>query len=837
MPTAVQTFDLATGWRFRRTDEGDDAWMPVEKVPTVVHLDLINNKKIPDPFLGTNELDVEWIGEHSWTYEKTFNGPFISDGSSVYLLFEGLDTFATARLNDVTILESDNMFLSHRVDITAALKPSAVNKLVIDFDSALLRGRELQKQHPDHKYVAFNGETSRLCVRKAQYHWGWDWGPVLMTAGPWRPVRLEVSSTHIDSVRIDYDVVKDLSFITGSVVVNVEGPADEITLVVSHGDEEVLRTSQEAINGTNTVDFDIDHPLLWYPYGYGEQSLYQFTVQATFQGTTCDTWRSKTGFRKSELIQEADEHGESFYFRVNNIDVFCGGSCWIPADSLLPRIGPEKYRSWLELMREGNQVMIRVWGGGIYEDDIFYDICDELGILVWQDLMFACGVYPVWPELKDSIEAEARDNIRRLRHHPSIVIWAGNNEDYQVQEQCHLEYDYDNKDPEAWLRTSFPGRYYYEHLLPAVMEEEAPGTQYWPGSPFSNGKLSSDLTAGDLHQWNVWHGIQEKYQRFDQIGGRFNSEFGMAAFPVLQTIKRFVTNEKDLYPQSRVLDFHNKADGHERRIGAYVLENFHNSSNLATWAYLTQLAQSEALTYAYRGWRCQWGENRRCGGALVWQLNDCWPATSWSIVDYDLRKKPSFYTIKRALLSLAVGVQREHHDWSVCHARPAKTSSYKVWISSSLQDNVSVDLELRFISINTGKEVKPAVTRNDIIVTSNGTTDVLAGEVDNIAEEDHVLAARIFQNSVCVSRDVDWPQPLKYLCFENRRVKVETFSGGISITSERPTKGLVIEESDEYSLSDNCLDIMPGDCQVVNVRMSTPRLPKLGIQYLGMDQA
>jgi beta-mannosidase len=248
---------------------------------------------------------------------------------------------------------------------------------------------------------------------------------------------------------------------------------------------------------------------------------------------------------------------------------------------------------------------------------------------------------------------------------------------------------------------------------------------------------------------------------------------------------------------------------------------------------LTQLAQSEALTYAYRGWRRQWGENRRCGGALAWQLNDCWPATSWSIIDYYLRKKPSFYAIKRALLPLAVGVQREHHDWSVCHARPAKTSSYKVWISSSMQNEVNVDLELRFISIDTGKEVKSAVTKN-IVVTSNGTTDVLAGEVDNIAEEDHVLAVRIFQNGVCVSRDVDWPQPLKYLCFENRGVKVETFTGGVSITSERPTKGLVIEDSDEYTLSDNCLDVMPGDCQVINVRMSTPRLPELSFRYLGM---
>jgi beta-mannosidase len=262
---------------------------------------------------------------------------------------------------------------------------------------------------------------------------------------------------------------------------------------------------------------DSVNPNLWYPAGYGEQSLYSLTVHALHRDMTLDTWEKKTGFRNSQLVQTRDDHGESFYFRVNNIDIFCGGSCWIPAHSLLPSLTSETYRNWLQIMIDGNQVMTRyvflydvgaeltlqrVWGGGIYEDDTFYDTCDELGILVWQDFMFACGAYPFWPAFSDSIQAEAKDNIRRLRHHPSIVIWTGNNEDYQVQEQCHLEYDYSNKDPKKWLETSFPGRYYYEHLLPSIMEDEAPDAQYWPGSPFSNGKLSSDLDVGDVHQWN-----------------------------------------------------------------------------------------------------------------------------------------------------------------------------------------------------------------------------------------------------------------------------------------------------------------------------------------------
>ncbi|RGP80679.1 beta-mannosidase [Fusarium longipes] len=831
MATAAQITDLATGWKLKRTDESNDAWLPVEKVPTVVHLDLLRNEsrflRIPDPFLGTNELIVEWVGEHSWTYETSFQGPTTSNNALVYLLFDGLDTFAKVQLNGTTILESDNMFISHRVDITNLLRPCEANILSIEFDSALLRGRMIEKEHPEHKFICFNGETSRLCVRKAQYHWGWDWGPVLMTAGPWRPVRLEVSHTHIDDVFVHYNVSDDLSTVIGKVRADVRGLADEIVIILSYGNEQIFHVSKAAEQGTNVSQFELFKPNLWYPAGYGKQSLYSLTVHALYQGTVLNTWEKKTGFRKSQLVREKDDQGESFYFRINNVDIFCGGSCWIPAHSLLPSLTADNYRSWLQIMIEGNQVMTRVWGGGIYEDDTFYDTCDELGILVWQDFMFACGVYPYWPSFSESIQTEAKVNIRRLRHHPSIVIWAGNNEDYQVQEQCQLEYDYNNKDPKKWLKTSFPGRYYYEHLLPSIMEDEAPGTQYWPGSPFSNGKPSSDLDVGDVHQWNVWHGTQEKYQRYGEIGGRFNSEFGLAAFPVLKTVKEFVFDHEDLYPQSHVVDFHNKADGHERRIATYVMENFRISSDLASWVYLTQLAQSEAMTYAYRSWRRQWGEARHCGGALVWQLNDCWPATSWSIVDHFLRKKPAFYAIKRSLSPIAVGVQREHHDWSVCHARPKKSSSYKLWISSSLQHETHVDVELRFLSIDTGEQVKPTIKKANVTVAQNGVTNILSGVIDNTTEKIHVLAARVFQSGVCIARDVDWPQPFKYLSFANRGIKVAAKPGKFVVSAEKPTKGFVVEELDGCSLSDNCLDIMPGDSQIINyTERKDPQKPR-----------
>lgn len=255
--------------------------------------------------------------------------------------------------------------------------------------------------------------------------------------------------------------------------------------------------------------------------------------------------------------------------------------------------------------------------------------------------MFGCGNYPTWPSLLKSVEAEAIDNVKRIRHHPCLTIFAGNNEDYQVQESSGLTYDYPDKNEENWLKSDFPARYIYESLLPKVMAAELRSVPYHPGSPWGDGKITSDPTVGDMHQWNVWHGTQEKYQIFDSLGGRFNSEFGMEAFPHIATIKTFVEDPKDLYPQSHVLDFHNKADGHERRIATYLVENVRTATSLEAYIHLTQLIQCEALMFGYRGWRKQWGEGRHCGGALVWQLNDCWPTTSWAIVDYYMRRKPA----------------------------------------------------------------------------------------------------------------------------------------------------------------------------------------------------
>ncbi|KAI4721452.1 putative beta-mannosidase [Aureobasidium sp. EXF-10727] len=834
---ALLVHNLEESWEFKQTDSTH--WMPVKTVPTNVHLDLIANDVIPDPFLGFNELKCEWVADKSWTYRTKLPdvGP-PGDGQIHELVFDGLDTFATVKVNGKVVLESDNMFVPYRVDVTKKLKDGNANILEIDFRSALLEGRKIKDAHPEHKWVGFNADMARLATRKAQYHWGWDWGPVLMTCGPWRAVRLETSHARISDMRVDYDLNESLDDVVVNISVATERSSEaDVKIAIRSGKDVIFeKTVSVDSKGIAKADFHIAHPKLWYPHGYGEQSLYTCEALLVLNGHNVHSCSRRTGIRSGELIQEPDAVGKTFFFRINGIDVFCGGSCWIPADSFTPRITKEKYRSWLQTLVDGYQVMIRIWGGGIWEEDIFYDTCDELGILVWQDFMFGCGNYPAAiKEFRDSVEIECVAQVKRIRHHPSIVIYAGNNEDYQVQEQCGLTYDYADKDPENWLKTDFPARYIYEKMLPEVIATHSPHVPYHPGSPWGDGLISSDQTVGDMHQWNVWHGTQEKYQIFDTLGGRFNSEFGMEAFPHIDTIKYYVTDPAELYPQSHMIDFHNKADGHERRIATYLIENFRTTdTSLEAYIHLTQLSQSDALMYGYRGWRQQWGQKRHCGGALVWQLNDCWPVTSWAIIDYFQRKKPAYYAMRRVLAPIAVAVKRAHHDWSVVHARPAKTSPYECWVSSnSTKEVTATKIELRFISIATGKEIKAALVRKEVKITANGTTIIFDGEIDNEKEEPHVLAARIWIEEQVVSRDVDWPQPLKYLNMKARGVKVIFDQGKITVTSEKPTKGLVFEEREGVLVNDSAVDIVPGDEQVITVKGLKPGDSPLNWRYYG----
>jgi beta-mannosidase len=579
--------------------------------------------------------------------------------------------------------------------------------------------------------------------------------------------------------------------------------------------------------------------------------LYQVKATLLEGDTEIDAVTKKIGLRRAELVQRPlkDQPGTSFFFEVNNIPLYCGGSDWIPADNFIPRITPERYRDWVKLVADGNQFMIRVWGGGIYEEQAFYDACDEQGILVWQDFMFGCGNYPAWPEMLQSIKREAEENVKLLRHHASIVIWAGNNEDYQYQESEGLTYDFENKDAESWLKTDFPARYIYEKVLADACKELIPNTYYHFGSPWGAGRDTHDTTVGDIHQWNVWHGTQEKYQNFDKLGGRFVSEFGMEAFPSVKTIDAFLPlgkDDPDRYPQSSTIDFHNKADGHERRIALYLVENMrYGPDPLEQFVYSTQLMQAECLASAYRLWKRQWkGPGREyCGGALVWQINDCWPVTSWSIADYYLRPKMAYFTVKREMAPVSIGITRREHR----HPKDKYTrvnidvkTQIEIWGSNLTLEDLTVDCVVKAWDVETGKETYSSTVSEKMALPENRSTEITAMDVPvkKAGEEGKtVVAAYLVQDGKQIARYVNWPEPLKYLHLQKpQELKAVLSDHGtaVEISAEVPVKGVVVEsEDDKIKFSDNLVDIVPGEVVRIGVTGATKE-SKLETRYLGM---
>ncbi|KAH7273436.1 hypothetical protein MRS44_001674 [Fusarium solani] len=849
-PRTVTPIDQ--NWQFKQAKDDDASYLSVAQFPTNVHLDLLHHGKIPDPFIGKNENEVQWIGETDWVYRTTFASPKVADGARAVLAFDGLDTFATVKLNGTKILETDNMFTSDRVDVTETLKRDGENELVITFDSAYLKGWDLVDEHPEHKYRCWNGDFSRLPVRKAQYHWGWDWGPALLTCGPWKPINLEVYESRIYDLHAQVEVEESLKTATVVVHADVEGKASQAQFVVTLDGKEVASTTTDVKDAKVSTTFHIQDPALWYPIRYGKQPLY--TIQATLleNETKVDTTAKKIGLRKVELVQHELEgqSGTSFFFRVNNIPVFCGGSNWIPADNFLPRISKKRYYDWVNLVAESNQFMIRVWGGGIFESDFFYDACDEAGILVWQDFLFGCGNYPCWSELRKSIDREARENIKRLRHHPSIVIWAGNNEDYQIAESEKLTYNPEDKDPGSWLKTDFPARYIYEKILPEACSEVNPGSIYHFGSPYG-GHDTTDPTVGDIHQWNIWHGAQRRYQDFDKLVGRFVSEFGMEAFPNIKTIDSYLPKGKEdpeRFYSSSTIDFHNKADGQIRRLVIYLAENFrYTQEPLEYYVYCTQLMQAECLASAYRLWKRQWqGPNKEyCSGALVWQINDCWPVTSWSICDYYLRPKHAYYTIKREMAPVTIGMTRTEHQ----HPRSKHTRvdidtkiQVEIWGSNLELEDVTADCVVKAWDIETGKETYSKTVSPSFILPSNRSTEIATLEVpvetpNAGLEARTVVASYLYQDGKQIARYVNWPEPHKYSPLQkpkNLRVELVDGASAVEVSAEVPVKGLALEcEDDGVRFADNLVDLVPGEIVRIGVKGAV-EATVITTQYLGL---
>ncbi len=803
----MKNLSLTNNWYFKARDSQKElvadfalaeGWLPAT-VPGTVQQDLLAAGKIPDPFYGLNEREVQWVGEQDWLYRGSFDlSTDFTSSDPIQLCFEGLDTFATVWLNGEKILVSENMFVPQRLEVGHLLK-TVDNELQILVESAVRRGRELEAAHG--KLTAWNGDPYRVYVRKAQYHFGWDWGPCLITCGIWRSVSLECSPARIAELDCSVEVEENLTRATVTAKVQVEGQATVRLRLLGPNDEELETVDTPLLENIANHAFIINQPQLWWPRGYGSQPQYKVEAILLTNDTEVDRAVKKVGLRRLELVQEPveGESGTTFYFKINNTPIFCGGVNWIPADSFTPQIPAERYQKLLELAADGNMLMLRVWGGGIYEEDQFYDLCDELGLLVWQDFMFACGIYPALDWFQESVKAEVTATLKRLRHHVSLVLWCGNNEDYMIANSLGA---YDSTLEGDFSQTKFPARQIYEHLLPEICADLDPSRPYWPGSPYG-GPDSSSQTIGDRHTWDVWHGQMLDYHEYPRFEGRFVSEFGMQAMPKLATVEAFAP-ASERYPGSRTFDFHNKATDGFRRLAAYLSDNLPVTSELEDFIYATQLIQSEALACALRGWRRRWGGPGKyaVGGALIWQINDCYPVTSWAIVDYYLRLKPAYYTVKRELAPVMVGLWR------------APENKAAVWGVNGTLEKIEAELVIQEWTL-AGEKVKEE--KHALVLKPNQATEF--STLSYNPEEGIVVGATLYSNAQVIARATLWPEPFKYFDFPDPEIEI-TRSGEdqLLIHAKLPAKGVLLAAGGVVEWSDNMLDLLPDNPQIITAR-------------------
>ncbi len=814
----VHRQEIHDNWQFRQARQG--AWHPAS-VPGVVHTDLMACGLIRDPFIGLNEREVQWVDKEDWIYTTSFDLDSMTNGRrNVNLVFDGLDTYADVYLNDSLLLKVDNMFRRWRLPVASLLREKG-NELKIMFHSPIKVDMPKHDALP-FRYEAVNDQSAnggvmnkRLSVfaRKAGYHYGWDWGPRLVTSGIWRPVYLESwDDTRINDVFIDTkSISKAKASLSASIKVTSDRDMPDCDISISEGKRIVAHKHVSLTKGDNIIDmpFEIRNPRLWWCNGMGEPAMYDLNTVVTHDGKELDSKRVSTGIRHIEVVRDIDSEGRSFYFRLNGVPVFAKGANYIPCDNFLPRVTREIYEKTVRDAADANMNMLRVWGGGIYEDDMFYELCDRNGIMVWQDFMFACSLYPSEGQLLENIRQEAIDNVCRLRNHPCIALWCGNNE-------CL----------EAWYTWGWKERYgrqgvgdkvwnqydtLYHKVLPAITAQYAPSTFYWPSSPFSREDGASEANMGDSHLWRVWGG--EPIELYNTIRSRFFSEYGFQSFPEIETIMKYApdTAEHDINSETMLAHQRGGADANNR-ICKYLLESYPQPKDFKSLIYMTHILQGDAVKTAIEAHR---RDRPYCMGSLFWQHNDCWPVASWSSRDYYGRWKAQHYFAKKAYRDILV-------------SPVVKGDTLNVYVVSDRTSPVSGHLEIKAFSIdgqtigNIGKKMSvPAGSVRSISLKTNELT----GDID---PSEVILAVSFTDKS---GKRYDNLSPLvkpkdMRLKSPEIRMDVKTSDGGCTVTVSSDTfaRGvkLMLKGDDTHFFDDNYFDLVPGIPHTVSLTTTLP---------------
>jgi beta-mannosidase len=793
----------------------EEGWIPIP-VPGDVHRALLDAGRIEDPFYDRNEEKCAWIEDREWWYRMTFDGPQepLRPGERLLLVFQGLDTFATIWLNGEELGGHSNMFREAVFDVGDLVRPGE-NTLALLFDRPL---DHVGEEHPDQ----WGRNPERVSMRKAQFGFGWDWGPRLPTVGIWRPIELRrelratVRGVHFYTLDID---PKDER---AAVAVRVEverfaasGPIEaHVTLTAPDGTsaaESTLVLDGEDSNVSATTYLTVENPRLWWTHDLGQPVLYGLKVELRQRGDVLCQSETKVGIRTLELDQAPDpgEPGTRFFrFVLNGVPIFARGADWIPADSFVGAIEDERYKTLISSARGANMNMLRVWGGGIYEHDVFYDLCDSMGLLVWQDFMFACATYPEEPaSFVAEVGAEARYQVRRLRSHPCLALWCGNNENQWIHDRTFWERE----------DTTVPGALYYHDILPRVVAELDGSTPYWPGSPFG-GDDHNDRRQGNVHNWEVWHGNSPRrfgevprrdptpenvsYHRYAEDMGRFISEFGMHAAPVRETLRRAIP-EDQLYHHSPSMDHHNKDDP-KNKGDDLMLTVTGLPTDLDEYVDFSMISQAEGLKFALEHFRRR---KPHCSGTLFWQLNDCWPVLSWSVIDYNGFGKAGYYYARRAYSPLLASF------------RALPDGSVELWLTNDTLSEVEDDITVRMRTF-----------RGETIWEENLRANVPANASLPVASWDADRASGALDRYLSVRSDHDrFPYNRHFFgaIKDLRRDPVEpeinissTASHELRVHLEAPAYAYFVhlEVPDEATcFSDNYFDLEPGQQRTISI--------------------
>jgi len=635
---------LLDGWTVSRVEPGRSPHDPETlkdlpaQVPGCIHLDLMRQGLIPDPFEAMNEKEVAWVADQDWVYRTTLTlAPEdlpVDHQDRLQLVFEGIDTVAEVRLDNKLLARTDNMFVPYRIDLPRGIK-AGKHELEVDILSPV---EAMRLRVAAGGRVPSALEDDRGWIRKAQYSYGWDWGPILPTSGIFRPVYLQKWRsgrfswfTH----RFDWVEGKAMLYLTVSMALEQKGEWAVSAHLHRDGSEAfaIGTVRPDHLQGKYIAQLalEVENPSLWWPHDAGDPAMYNLDLTLSRGDDVVHEVREEIGLRTVEWVREQDTWGESFALKLNGRLLYAKGAKWIPTDSLLPRAEPERYERQVALARDANMNMLRVWGGGLYEDPSFYRAADRMGVMIWQDFPFACAFYPDTPEFLLAVRQEAESAVGTLARHPSIVLWCGNNEIERDAEEFKKMWD-----------VRYLGEVIWKSVLPEVVERMAPGAPYWQSSPDGGSSPNAD-DGGDRHVWSVWSGweSEDAYLREE---GRFISEFGFQAPPDPATLREVVPEEA-WHPQHAVVEWHNKQIEGPERLVRFLAARHRITDDLDRFIRLSQDVQGSALRKALEHWRRR---RPRTMGSIIWQLNDCWQVASWSLIDYHLRPKASFYQVKRA---------------------------------------------------------------------------------------------------------------------------------------------------------------------------------------------